>query len=124
MNAVAKTRPDPATVLSKAVLRASHALSIPSKELARVLGISPASVSRLASGDRVIDPESKEGELGLVFLRVFRSLDALLGGDSEKCRRWLRAENHHLAGVPAKMMTNVTGLVSVAEYLDAMRGTA
>lgn len=124
MTALPKSRPERAAVLSKAVLRAADILGISPKDLARILGISTASVSRLASGARLIDPASKEGEMGLLLLRVFRSLDALLGGDSAKCRHWLRAENHHLSGVPAEMLTRVTGLVSVADYLDAMRGTA
>ena len=65
---------------------------------------------------------AKEGELALVFLRVYRSLDALVGGDDEKARRWLGAPNAHLHGVPLQLMRRVDGLVHVAEYLDAMRG--
>jgi hypothetical protein len=66
--------------------------------------------------------ESKEGELGLLFLRVFRSLDALVGGNLEQARAWLRAENDHLRGVPLQRMHKVEGLVDVADYLDALRG--
>jgi hypothetical protein len=107
-------------VLARAVVRAAELLELSGRELAAILGVSPSSRSRLARG-REIRPDSKEGELGLLFLRVFRSLDALLGGDAESCRRWLRAYNSHLAGVPAELLPTVTGLVGVAEYLDAMR---
>lgn len=113
--------PEPATVLTRAVERAAASLGLSNRELAEVIGVSPASLSRLARGRR-IRPESKEGELALLFLRVFRSLDALLGGDAESCRRWLRSYNHHLAGVPAELVRTVGGLAGVAEYLDAMRG--
>ena len=108
------------TVLTRAVVRAAEILDLSGRELAAVLGVSPSSLSRLARGCE-IRPNSKEGELALLFLRVFRSLDALLGGDAESCRRWLRAHNVHLAGVPAELLPKVTGLVGVAEYLDAMR---
>ncbi|HEX2253798.1 MAG TPA: antitoxin Xre/MbcA/ParS toxin-binding domain-containing protein [Thermoanaerobaculia bacterium] len=114
--------PSSSAVLSKAVDRAAEFLAVPRRELARVLGVSESSLSRLAARRREIDPESKEGELALAFLRVFRSLDALLGGDSANCRRWLRAYNHHLAGVPADLLQTVPGLVRVGEYLDALRG--
>ncbi len=113
--------PDSAVVLTHAVERAAGAFDLSNRELAAVLGVSPSSLSRIARG-RHIRPDSKEGELALLLLRVFRSLDALLGGDAESCRLWLRSYNHHLAGVPAELMRTVTGLVSVAEYLDAMRG--
>jgi uncharacterized protein (DUF2384 family) len=113
--------PDPLATLTKAVSRSAERLGLNQKELAAVLGISPASSSRLGRSRR-ISPESKEGELALLFLRVFRSLDAVLGGDAEKSRRWLRAENHHLGAPPAELLQTVAGLVHVAEYLDAMRG--
>jgi hypothetical protein len=113
--------PQPAAVLTKALLTAARRLGLRNRELAAVLGASEASVSRLASG-RVIEPATKEGELALLFLRLFRSLDALVGGESEKARAWLQAENVHLGGVPAERIRQVEGLVDVVQYLDSMRG--
>jgi len=78
-------------------------------------------VSRLQHG-RGLDPESKEGELALLFLRLYRSLDALVGGDDGKARLWLSAENSHVKGVPGERIKTVEGLVDVVQYLDAMRG--
>lgn len=117
----AAARADPAAVLTRATLRAADTLGLSHKQLARVLGVSAASLSRLARG-RQIDPDGKEGELAVLLLRVFRSLDALVGGDDEAARRWFSADNHHLGGTPAELVQSVQGLVSVAEYLDAIRG--
>jgi hypothetical protein len=91
------------------------------RHLADVLGTSEASVSRLQHG-RGLDPDSKEGELALLFLRLYRSLDALVGGDDDKARLWLHTANDHLAGTPAERIRTVEGLVDVVQYLDAMRG--
>jgi hypothetical protein len=113
--------PNPAGVLTKAVLSAAARLGLRHRDLAAVLGASEASISRLQRG-RAIDPESKEGELALLFLRLYRSLDALVGGDDARAQRWLHAENAHVGGVPAERLTTVQGLVGVVEYLDAMRG--
>jgi hypothetical protein len=113
--------PDPGAVLAKAVLAASERLGLRSRQLAAVLGTSEASVSRLRFA-RGLDPAGKEGELALLFLRAYRSLDALMGGDDEKARLWLNAENDHLGGVPAERIRTVEGLVDVVQYLDAMRG--
>ena len=115
-------RPHAAGVLTRAVLRASEILGLAQKDLAGVLGVSAASLSRLYKGARLIDPRSKEGEIAVLILRVFRSLDALMGGSQEKSRKWLRAENVHLGGSPARLIETVPGLVHVLEYLDAMRG--
>lgn len=112
---------DPAEVLAKAVLSAAERLGLRSRQLAQVIGSSEASVSRL-SRQRGLDPESKEGELALLFLRVYRSLDALVGGDDARAREWIVAPNTHVGGVPMDRMTTVEGLVDVVQYLDAMRG--
>ena len=120
MNVAVRETVSAPAVLTRAVVRAAESLGLSGRELAGILGVSPSSLSRLGHG-RQIRPDSKEGELALVFLRVFRSLDALLGGDAESCRRWLRAHNVHLVGVPAELLPTVTGLAGVAEYLDAMR---
>jgi hypothetical protein len=116
-----QARPEPGPVLAKAVLSAAGRLGLRNRHLAAVLGSSEASVSRLQHG-RGLDPDTKEGELALLFLRVFRSLDALVGGDDDKARLWLNAENAHLRGVPAERIRTVEGLVDVVQYLDAMRG--
>jgi hypothetical protein len=107
-------------VLTRAALRAASLLGVARKDLAIVLGVSPSTVSRL--DDRPLDPARKEGELAVLFVRLFRSLDALLGGRTDKARDWLHAPNHHLGGVPAERIRTVTGLVDVIEYLDALRG--
>lgn len=118
--ALGKT-PDPAATLTKAFLRAAAALGVSQRELAQLLGVSAASVSRLFR-DRTIAVASKEGELAILFVRLFRSLDALLGGDDIAAKRWYRAHNDHLGGIPAELVSSVTGFVHVIEYLDAMRG--
>jgi hypothetical protein len=114
--------PEPAAVLTKALLRAADRLALRQRDLAAILGSSEASVSRL-NQERRLEPASKEGELALLFLRAYRSLDALVGGDTTAAREWLHADNTHVGGVPAERIRTVEGLVDVVRYLDAMRGT-
>lgn len=113
-------RPDAASVLTKATLRAAEQLGVNNARLARIIGVSESSVSRLGAA-RTIDPRSKEGELAVLFVRMFRSLDAVFG-DTETCRRWLWAANAHLRGVPGELLQSLEGLVDVIRYLDAVRG--
>ncbi len=109
-------------VLTKAVRRVAATLAVSQRDLARILGVSEATVSRLASGKALLCVDRKEGELALLLVRVFRSLDALVGGDDAKARAWFHAPNAHMGGVPAERTRTVEGLAHVAQYLDAMRG--
>jgi len=120
----AALRPDGAAVLTKALLRAGELLGLPASALARVLGVSEASISRLASGSRLIAPTSKEGELALLLVRVYRSLDALVGSDDTLRRAWMRSPNQALNGTPADLIRRAEGLVAVVSYLDGMRAAA
>ena len=120
----ARPEPAPDQVLTKAVLRAADLLGLSSAALARILGVSEASVSRLASGARTVDPQSKEGELALLLVRVYRSLDALVGTDASQRQAWLQGENRALNGRPIDLIQRTDGLVNVVAYLDAMRAPA
>jgi hypothetical protein len=113
--------PEPGPVLAKATLAAAARLGLRNRQLATIIGTSEASISRLGNG-RGLDPDGKEGELALLFLRLYRALDALVGGDDAKARAWLHAENDHVGGIPAERLSTVEGLVDVVQYLDAMRG--
>jgi transcriptional regulator with XRE-family HTH domain len=116
----APATPQADIVLTRAVLRAADRLGLSQRDLAAVLGVSPSTLSRLPR--RPLDPQSNEGQLAIDFVRLYRSLDALLDGDTGKARAWLFAENHHLGGIPAELIRTIRGLVHVVEYLDAMRG--
>ena len=107
-------------IVTKAVLRAADLLDLSGSELARILGVSGATVSRL--GDRKIKRARKEADLALLFLRLFRSLDALVGGNERAARDWFRSQNHHLNGIPAELVQRPDGLVHVVDYLEAFRG--
>lgn len=124
MSVAATPAPDEAAVVSKALFRAADALGLSAADVAQIIGTSASTLSRVRNRKRGPLPlDTKEGELALLFLRVFRSLDALVGGNEAHAQAWLRAENRHLGGVPLRRMKRIEGLVDVAEYLDAMRGT-
>lgn len=110
-----------ARVLTRAVLAAAELLGLTRAALARVLGVSEAGVSRLASGARRIDPASKEGELALLLVRLYRSLDALAGNDAAQRRAWLASHNRGVNGVPAELIRRAEGLAGVVAYLDGLR---
>ncbi len=116
--------PDKSLVLGKATTRAAIELSLSNAALARVIGLSEPTVSRVASGKRGVDPESKEGQLALLLVRLFRSLDPLVGSDGQKRVAWLRSHNKALNGTPTTLIETPQGLVTTLAYLDGMRAAA
>jgi hypothetical protein len=114
-------QPEAGAVLAKASHRAAGLLGLNGAALARVLGVSEATVSRIGRGERTLAPESKEGELALLLVRLYRSLDALVGNDPTKRLAWMRSPNDALHGVPAELILTAQGLVATVAYLDAMR---
>ena len=115
---------DPGAVLAKATARASVLLGLSGAALARVIGVSEPTVSRVLSGARPLSAESKEGELAMLLVRVFRSLDALVGNDDHKRVAWMKGHNQALAGVPLQLIEKAEGLVATLAYLDGMRAPA
>ncbi len=110
--------PDPSTVLGKAFLKAGRELGLTREQLGRVVGRNRSSLQR------GIDPASKAGELAAMFIRCYRGLHVLVGGDTAIMRHWMSVENRHTGGVPAHQVQTIPGLARVLDYLDAMRGKA
>ena len=118
--AAANPATEPA-VVTKAVNRAAERLELSNRILAGVLGLSEATVSRMGNGAYQIEAGSKPFELAVLFLRLFRSLDGIAGGDPTVARAWLRNENTALGAKPVTLIESVAGLVNVVAYLDARR---
>jgi hypothetical protein len=118
---VSAVAPSRGAVLGKAALSATERLGLTARVLARVIGVSEPFVSRMKRGTLALDEGSKPYELAALLVRVFRSLDAVTGGDERVARAWMQAENRALGGVPAQMITSVQGLCDVVAYLDARR---
>lgn len=117
-------RPSPGAVTTRAVMRSAARLEVSNKTLAGVIGLSEASVSRMGAGTYELAPGDKAFELALLFIRLFRSLDAIVDGDETVAASWLRAENRALGQPPIKLIQTVSGLVHVLGYLDARRSLA
>ena len=122
---MAPAEPKPANdaaVLSKAVVRAARLLAFSQRELARILGVSDATASRLFAGRYQLSRErAKEWELALLLVRLYRSLDALWGHEAA-AHAWLTSSNLALAARPVDLLPSVEGLVRVVNYLDNARG--
>jgi|LWDU01.1.fsa_nt_gi hypothetical protein len=107
---------NPATILSTALSRAAKSLKISKADIGKVIGKDRTSLNR------GLDPNSKSGELALMFIRCYRGLFVLVGGENADMQHWMHTENKHLSGIPAEQIKTIGGLNKVLEYIDAMRG--
>jgi plasmid maintenance system antidote protein VapI len=108
-------------VLTKALLKAAANLDLPGKTLAAVIGVSEATVSRMRAGEHALEPGQKAFELAVLFVRLYRSLDAIVGGEDRIANAWLRNRNVALDAVPVELIKSIAGLTNVIAYLDARR---
>ena len=108
-------------IVTKAVLRAASLLDVSNKVLARIVGLSEATISRMGSGVYTLTPGEKPFELAVLFVRFYRALDAIVQGDDAAARAWLSGHNSVLGGEPLTLIQSLTGLVHAVAYLDARR---
>ena len=110
-----------AAVLTKAVIGAADQLGVSARSLSAILGVSEATVSRMRRSDFLLERGSKPFELGVLFVRLFRSLDAIVGGDQSVAKAWIRNANVALDGRPLEKIATIAGLIDVIAYLDSRR---
>ena len=109
------------SVLTSAMVRAAERLQIKNAALARILGVSDSTVSRMRNKALFLERGDKPFELAILFVRLYRSLDSIMAGDDAVAADWLRNKNTVLNGVPLELIQSVSGLVHVIAYLDARR---
>ncbi|APR70368.1 MULTISPECIES: MbcA/ParS/Xre antitoxin family protein [Acinetobacter] len=121
MSALLKQPADKKVVLAKAVLSAAEQLDLKQVQLAAILGVHRTAISRLKNNPE-LDPASKQGELALLLIRLSRALYALTGGDTDWMRHFLNTPNRVTGGIPVEQIESISGLVSVLQFVDAIRG--
>jgi hypothetical protein len=89
--------------------------------LARVIGVSPATVTRMGRGDYLVRDGTKEWELSTLLVRLYRGLDAITAADERALHAWMHNENLELRARPIDLIGQVQGLVETVAYVDAYR---
>ena len=113
--------PAAAAVLTKAVLRSAQLLGLTNAALARTVGLSESQVSRMAAGQRQLELGRLGAELAALVVRVYRSLDALVGNSDRHRQLWMDSYNRAFNQSPKEAIQTVEGLVRVVRYLDGAR---
>ncbi|NCF19228.1 MAG: DUF2384 domain-containing protein [Haliea sp.] len=111
-----------AELVTQAFVEAGRELGFTLAQMASVIGVSESTMKNYSRGAATIG-SAKDQELSLGFIRVYRALFAILGGNREQIRHWMKTPNRHLNNqVPTDLAGNYQGLAELNVYLDAMRG--
>jgi len=113
---------DRVRVLGDATTEVAKKLGITSTQLARILGISQPSVSRLMAGRYQLNQHTKEWEMAVLLVRLFRSLFSIVGNNEQLTQDWLHSKNKAFNDqIPLDVIQKASGLVDACAYLDAYR---
>lgn len=121
MVALANSTPDRGSTLSSAISRIAEFWGLSNAKLGAILGLSAPTISRMKRGETTLDPASKSFEAGQFLVRLFRSLDAMLGSDDGAAKRWLETPNLDLDAKPIDEIETMRGLIAVCDYVDFYR---
>ncbi|HCN71965.1 MAG TPA: hypothetical protein DIS96_09680 [Pusillimonas sp.] len=110
----------PPHVLATALLNAGTQLNLNHSELAAVLGLHRSAISRLKQTLQ-LKPESKQGELALMLIRIHQALHALSDGNLPWMQHFMHSPNHLTGQVPAHQIQNIEGLIKVVLCVEALQ---
>lgn len=112
------TLPNPA-MLTKAVLRAGELFGL-AHALPDIIGLTSAEWSKIANGERLLDPSAPEWQAATRFAGTFRAL-LTLAGSTDSARTWLATPHQTLGDAPAALLRTPEGQERVYRYLDAVQ---
>lgn len=121
LSSAVRNNPAAASALTKATLRSAALLGLNNATLARIVGVSESHVSRMVRGEREFELGTKPAELATLLVRVYRSLDALVGNSEQHRRLWMASFNRAFNEAPKDAVQRVEGLARVVRYLDSAR---
>ena len=113
--------PPDESVLSKAVGNVAELWKLTNESLGEIIGVSASTASRLRAGAWKLESGTKQFELAQYLVRLFRSLDSLVGSDDQAATSWLETRNTDLDGRPIELIRSIRGLTEVANYIDDFR---
>ena len=106
-------------VLAEAVLKTANLFGLSNTQLTAVVGLDLASMNQIELS-AVLEPTSAHGEAGLLLIRLYQSLSALTGDDSEWIDYFMNAFNTATDGVPTQQIQTREGLEKVLTVVEAL----
>lgn len=113
-----KNNLDNKKVLAKAVLKSAEQLGLHKEQLAMILQLDCATLSKT---ELELYPDSEQGKHALLLIRIYIALYTLTGGDLDWIQHFMKTINHGTGGIPMQQIENPNGLAAVLKFVEAIR---
>jgi len=114
-----KNKKDNAIILMGAFDKAGSELKLSTSEKSKILGIHPSTFVR--NINKGYSPQSKTGELQLLFIQLYKALYQMTSGDKVLMQHWFCCDNKALNGSPKILCRSTDGLIRTMQYLKPFR---
>jgi len=107
-------------VLTKASWKAAELLGLKSEQFVRILHLECLDM-KLSEATLMFDPNSKQGEIALILIRIYKALYNLNGSDIEWMHHFLNSPNLLTGGIPIEQLESMNGLLSVLNTVESLQ---
>ena len=107
-------------VLTKASWKAAELLGLKPEQFVRILHLECLDMN-LSEATLMFDPNSKQGEIALILIRIYKALYHLNGGDIKWMHHFLNSPNLLTGGIPIEQLESMSGLLSVLNTVESLQ---
>ena len=111
---------EPKVVLAKSLPNTADQLGLKEAQLASIIGVNCDFISNLKANPE-LDPATKQGELAILLIEIYRAVYVLSGRDSEWIHYFMNSYNDATKGVPIEQIQTISGLNKVLNFVDSVR---
>ena len=111
---------DKSKVLVKASWKAAEQLGLKPEQFIKILHLESVDVN-LSEATLMLDPNSKQEEIALILIRIYKAIYTLNGGDIEWIHHFLNSTNLLTGGIPMEQLKSMDGLLSVLNTVESLQ---
>lgn len=108
---------DLADKLTPRVLQIAEMLGLYGAELARILHLQCADISKMVAAKKLITRDMVAWPRAILFIEFYQALHSLMQGNDVLIYHWLRANNPELNGIPLLLMVDDDKLGAVTDFV-------
>ena len=117
---ISQSNVEPKVVLAKSLPNTADQLGLKEAQLASIIGVNCDFISNLKANPE-LDPATKQGELAILLIEIYRAVYVLSGRDSEWIHYFMNSYNDATKGVPIEQIQTISGLNKVLHFVDSVR---
>ncbi|OAL76796.1 hypothetical protein AY606_12575 [Acinetobacter sp. SFB] len=111
---------DKSKILVKASWKAAEHLGLKPEQFIKILHLESVDVN-LSEATLMLDPNSKQEEIALILIRIYKAIYTLNGGDIEWIHHFLNSPNLLTGGIPMEQLKSMDGLLSVLNTVESLQ---